>query len=761
MKRRNFLSVGALTLGGATFARSNQPGRTLWTVDEQYPIGDFILQRTGTNQLRIVHQQLPDRVLWQSATDGNFLIAEKATADIQEFGTPQGSFSITDTILATYDQPSIDQISVTGSKLIVSGKLAAKTGSIGYTLSLNQIATAQLQFEVKTDNLAKGVNRIRLRLASSADEAFFGFGQQLTFFNQKKNRLPILVQEHGVGRGLPIITELIDRLGNKGGQNPYVTEAPAPHFISSKLQSLCLENKEYSEFDMQAHSYTDIKLWSGVMRGRILFGATPLDLIENYTAYCGRMRALPDWVHQGAIVCVQGGTLVFREKMAKLRAAQIPLAGIWFQDWCGARITDSGSQLWWNWKLDDAETRTGYFEWDQVKADLESQGVRILVYMNPFLGIDPGDTGKRNALYLYAKDHGFLVKYSDNEPGKKGEPYLIKNTSFDAAMVDLSNPQAREWVKGIIQTEMIAKNRVGASGWMTDFGEALPFDSQLSGNADPAVWHNHYTEQWAQLHREAITEANRENDILFFNRSGFTHSPGHATLFWLGDQLESWDEYDGIKTAVVGMLSGGVSGFSLVHSDIGGYVSLKLQATKQCEIPIIYRSDELLQRWMELAAFTCVFRTHEGLEPKIAAQFDSTPENTAHLNRFANVYKGLTAYRKRVVAEAAQKGYPVTRHLFLHYPNDTNTHELRYQYLLGRDLLIAPVLDKGATFVEVYFPVGDEWVDLWTGLDAGKPGYRSKMPAPLGKPAVFLRKGANTTDEIRSGLKAAGIAVGT
>jgi alpha-glucosidase len=59
-------------------------------------------------------------------------------------------------------------------------------------------------------------------------------------------------------------------------------------------------------------------------------------------------------------------------------------------------------------------------------------------------------------------------------------------------------------------------------------------------------------------------------------RSGFTRSPGEATLFWLGDQLQSWDEYDGIKTAMVGLLSGGVYGFSLIHSDTGGSVVLKL-----------------------------------------------------------------------------------------------------------------------------------------------------------------------------------------
>ena len=132
---------------------------------------------------------------------------------------------------------------------------------------------------------------------------------------------------------------------------------------------------------------------------------------------------------------------------------------------------------------------------------------------------------------------------------------------------------------------------------MTDFGEALPFDSKLHGGADPAVWHNRFPEEWGRVNREAIEEAGRGDDIVFFDRSGFTQSPKFATLFWLGDQMQSWDEYDGIKTAVVGMLSGGVSGFSLVHSDVGGYVSLSLSVAGH-KIPVIARSDELLQRWM-------------------------------------------------------------------------------------------------------------------------------------------------------------------
>jgi alpha-glucosidase len=738
MKRREFLVFAASS--AATAALPVAPASAADGAAEERAIGEFLVRRVGVD-VQVAHRRAPQRLLWETAADGNFLVAERATADVREFGTPEGSFDIRDKISASYDRPTIDSFDGDSTRASFAGRLEGKAGEARFQLTFEAVNANHLRFVV-TARAPDGapLDRIRLRLASVADEAFFGFGQQLTFMNQKGHRLPILVQEHGVGRGRPIVTRLVDTFANGGGGNPYATEAPAPHFLSSRLRSLFLENLEYSEFDLRAADRLEIKLWSGTMTGRILYGETPLDLIAAYSDYAGRVRALPDWIHEGVVVAVQGGQQRVEAKLAELRRAAVPLAALWIQDWTGVRTTSAGEQLWWDWRLDE----NYYPRWRALVANLEAQGARMLVYVNPFLSDTPG----HDALFVQARVAGLLVEKRD------GSPYLIKNTDFFAGLIDLSNSDTRAWIKRVIKDEMIGKAH--ASGWMTDFGEALPFDGKLHGGADPAVWHNRFPEEWARVNREAIEEAGRGDDIVFFDRSGFTQSPKFATLFWLGDQMQSWDEYDGIKTAVVGMLSGGVSGFSLVHSDVGGYVSLSLSVAGH-KIPVIARSDELLQRWMELAAFTAVFRTHEGLDPSVAAQFDSNAANVAHLVRFARVYKGLAAYRKQAVAEAAQRGYPVARHPFLHYWDDPNTHDLRYQYLLGRDLMVAPVVDKGVDSVEVYFPAGDAWTDLWTGAEVGSPGAWATQPAPLGKPAVFLRKGAETAQTIISGLKAAGV----
>lgn len=104
---------------------------------------------------------------------------------------------------------------------------------------------------------------------------------------------------------------------------------------------------------------------------------------------------------------------------------------------------------------------------------------------------------------------------------------------------------------------------------------------------------------------ENLNDEEGDEELVFFMRAGYRGSPRWATLFWEGDQMVSWQRNDGIKSAVTGLLSSGVSGYAFNHSDIGGYCTV--------DLPFIRyrRTEELLLRWMELNAFSVVFRSHE------------------------------------------------------------------------------------------------------------------------------------------------------
>jgi alpha-glucosidase len=574
-----------------------------------YRLGQFVVRVVAGNvhvpMVRVTHQAEPTRSLWETVPGVSFVVAAEGAEKVREFGVPEGSFDIRDRIVRQCGDQTIETAKMEGASLVLRGTLAGKSCRVKYSFVFAVASPNQLRFTLRLDPAdARGLNRLYLRYASSADEHFFGFGEQLTYFDQKSHTIPILVQEHGVGRGVPVVTQAVDLTQNEGGGNPYATEAPAPQYITTKLRSLFLENKEYSVFDLRYADRVEIKLFANAMTGRIVYGETPLNLIEEYTAYAGRMRRLPDWMSEGVIVGLQGGTAEVQRKLATLDKAGVPLAALWIQNWVGRRVTSIGSQLWWNWRLDESY----YPDWANVVSGLKQRGVRMMIYINPFLVNASG----HDEQFQEAEKAGYLVKQSD------GTPYLIRNTDFSAGMIDLSNPHACDWMKAIIKNELIG--HAEASGWMADFGEALPFNAALYGGANPAEWHNHYPEKWAEINRQAVEETGRGDDIVFFNRSGFTQSPKYSTLFWLGDQLQTWDEFDGIKSAVVGLLSGGISGFSLLHSDTGGYNAFALKVADH-EIPIIARSKELLMRWEELSAFNSVFRTHEGLNPAISAQF--------------------------------------------------------------------------------------------------------------------------------------------
>jgi alpha-glucosidase len=695
--------------------------------------GAFELQWSGASDagLRIQHS---GRTVWESVPGRAFVGAARGRETVRE---SRGLFTVKDSLEERCLDQRVESLVQEGQAVEVRGSLECGDGEVGYTLRFEPRAERQLGFVLTLADAS--FNRTALWLASEEGEAIYGLGEQFTYVDLKGRRVPILVSEQGIGRGAFPITLGADLTAGAGG-DWHTTYAAVPYLFTSRLRSLLLENTELSHFDLREDEHLTVELFSSRMEGRILAGGSPLELLEEYTAYAGRMRRLPDWILGGAVIGMQGGTAKVREVLGRMEERDVPVAAFWLQDWVGQRTTSFGRQLWWNWELDTER----YPEWRALVSELEGRGIRVMTYVNPFLvDVEGQKPSFRRNLFAEARERGFLVRRED------GAPYLIPNTSFSAGLVDLSHPEAWRWMKDVLRDEVLA---AGVSGWMADFGEALPYDAHLfSGDARRA--HNAYPEQWARLNREAIEEAGRGEDVVFFMRSGFTRSPGHATLFWLGDQLVSWDEYDGLKSAVTGLLSGGLSGFSLNHSDIGGYTTI--------DHPLrdYHRSPELLQRWAEFAAFTAVFRTHEGNRPERNAQVYSDEGSLEHFARMAKVYRAWAPYRGQLVDEAARRGYPVVRHLVLHYPEDTTARRLRYEeFLVGSELLVAPVLDPGRDTVRAYLPAG-EWVHVWSGRAHGRPEHGSwvTVEAPLGRPAVFHRKGSAVGEAFTARLREEGL----
>lgn len=732
--------------------------------DQQFQLGDFIVNWRSALGIKIIHRQRPERTIWHAPHQENFIGGAKLRLQIFE---NRGSITIDEQIQARYNHQIVTQIEQSDDTLAISGYLSEHLQATQqpYQLLLQASDLGQLEFDLQ---LSGDVNQAQIRFATSPDEHFYGFGEQFSYIDCKGHLLPIVCEEGGIGRG-DRGPKTLSILGVSGEM--FSSYAPVPHFLTNRQRSWFLTNTEPSVFDLRDPYLASVRVASSHMNGRFLSGETPLELVEQYTAIVGRMPALPDWVHQGAIVGMQGGpipkskivniegnalegTAKVRKVWEALRNLDTPISGFWLQDWVGRRNTAVAKQLWWDWQLD----KDAYPDWTDLVHDFKQAGIAVGVYVNPFLvdASERSNPGADISLYQEALDKQFLVR---NEHKR---PYPIKLT-FESYLVDLSNPDARTWFK-----DEVLKKRVlgtGAQFWMADFAEAAPFDAIYdSPKVVGLSYHNQYPVDWVQVNREAILEAGREKDVWFFNRAGFTGTSKYSPVLWLGDQNTTWGEHDGMTSAIDGMVSGGFSGFSVNHSDIGGYTSIYLEGPWLSWLNGLLkitgrsfvRSEELLVRWMEMNAFTPIFRTHEGSQPAASAQFYDNDATLEAFSHWAKIYAALRDYRRTLFQEATTKGYPVVRHPILHYPDDPNVWTLEKVFMLGSEFLIAPVLKPGVHSVDVYLP-DDDWIHLWSGQLYKHTGITQRISAPLGQPPVFYRQKSREAQAVIEHLQKHGL----
>jgi len=621
-----------------------------------------------------------------------------------------GSFRFTENIKDACAELTVSDIDFSETAIAIKGDLC------GNDFKMFLIADQANQLDISVRLTDTTYNRITLVQSSSPDEQVFGMGEQFSHTNLRGERVPVWTQEQGIGRGDQPLTGMANM--QMAGGDEFTTYAPMPFYISTSKKSFLLHGTTRSVFDFQYTNSIAVEVWNNKFSATIHQMDNPLDLIENYTKNTGRLPTLPDWAY-GAILGIQGGSQFVENKLDTLREAGAPISAIWIQDWCGKRETSLGSQLRWYWQAD----QNRYPNFKNFCKKMNSRGIAVLGYVNPFMTAD-------GELYETASARGFFVK------NDVGEPYIIETPDFDAYLLDLTNPAAFKWMKNIIKTNMID---VGLSGWMSDYGEGLPHDAVLHSGISAKKYHNRYPVDWARLNREVIQETGNEGKIAFFSRSAFTGSNAYSTFYWAGDQTTYWQRNDGLPSVVPALLSSGISGMSINHADIGGFSNFKRMGTK------IIRDAEMLKRWIELCAFTPVFRSHEGLLPDDNVQLYDTPELRDFYVRFARIHEDLRPYLEEQVQIASEKGHPVIRHLYLHYPDDENTYNIKDQYLLGKDILVAPIVKKRAIDTEVYIPSG-EWRHLFTG-EVFSGGLLYKLNAPIGTPPVFIKANSEWASE--------------
>ena len=577
---------------------------------------------------------------------------------------------------------------------------------------------------VSFDIDAKESNFIEFSIPARTDEHFFGMGEQFTGPELTGEKVPVVVQEQGIGRGKPMVSKAVEMLSKGSSGHSTSTYFPLPRFVSSENYALELEEKGITQFEF-TNERAIISAYKSSLEGKITVEENLKSLLEDLGDQNGTMNKPPGWTSSGAVLGVQGGREEVFRKLDSLRHAGAPISAVWIQDWEGQRSTLAGKQLWWDWSLDEER----YSDWTSFADQLERENIKILGYINPYL-VERGE----ECLFDVARDRDLLLKDDD------GEIIFEKLAGFEAAMLDLSREETCDWVKKIIRKNMVEE---GFDGWMADFGESLPFNSTPE-NEDAREFHNRYAEKWIELNSKVADKHN----CFFFNRTGFTESNEKSQMVWCGDQLTTWDHYDGMESTLHGMINAGMSGITNIHSDTGGYHSFNKVGVG------ISRSKELLKRWTELNAFTSMLRTHEGNQPSSNAQvYDEDVRE--HFAKFAKVFQTLSSYRRKLLTEAENSNMPVVRHMALEF-EDEDCWSIGDQFMFGSELLVAPILEKNSEWREVYLPEG-EWRHIFSDYEFESEGEIIGFKASLGQPAVFMKSDSDEGLKLLNSLEKQGL----
>jgi alpha-glucosidase (family GH31 glycosyl hydrolase) len=516
-------------------------------------------------------------------------------------------------------------------------------------------------------------NRAAISLAAGLGEHFLGFGGQSFDVDHRGQRIPLWVEEDGIGKRPD--DEYDDTWFVTGRRHS--THTPMPLYLSSRGYALMLSTWQRSIFDMAAADPETVRIeaWEGSLSLRLFDGPAPAQALERLTAHLGRPALPPAFAFAPWLDAMFGSANV-RRVAQKIRERDIPCSAIWTEDWRGGTRSGDNYTLDEDWEID----RALYPDFEGLAAELHAQGYKFLTYHNTFLDSET-DT------YRQALSAGAPIR------DRAGQPYLFTSAKFTpTSMVDLTRAEAFAWTKQKYREGIAA----GADGWMADFAEWLPVDAALASGEDPAAAHNRYPVDFQRLNRELLDEAQDGVERLFFVRSAYLGSQPLVSVVWAGDQLTDWSLGDGLPSVIPMGIGLGIAGFSYFGHDIGGYTGSIAPPT----------SRELWFRWVELGAFSPVMRTHHGRAAFANWNWESDEASTAHFRRYAVLHARLFPYLYAMARDGAERGLPMLRPLALVYPDFEPGWTATDQYMLGDRLIVAPVIAEGATRRTISLPAG-------------------------------------------------------
>jgi sulfoquinovosidase len=557
-----------------------------------------------------------------------------------------------------------------------------------------------------------GVSAVANSFAAGRHEAFHGFGGRHNSIDQRGWKLESFLNQTNLSAPAPAgAPGPADRyMSPSGPTGAYFVQSS---FVSSRPYGFLSLRDELTRWRMAADRSDawQVSASAPALDYVVAPGRAPR-AIRTLTDLTGRQRVPPRWALEPQLDRLvrfppQTAAAYLREvrrDLADVRRYRMPLGSYRIEAWEFIPRPTLGKLI----------------------RRFHANGIRVLLYFRAFVGRDEIGTD-RPSLVDFAIRHRYVATHAD------GSPYVFQTNFFnDGAMIDFTNPAARRWWARRIHEAL----DLGADGFMQDFGEQVLLDMHFHDGSTGRTMHNRLPILFHRATRQAIdgyrARHPRRGPVYFFTRSGYSGLPGsvaYENATWPGDEPTDWSRAAGLGAQAPDMLNRGIAGAYGFGTDIGGYFDVGRTPTTK----------ELFLRWAEWAALTPIFRLHGSVAAGTHTPWTYDAQTVRIYRHLSRLHSAAAPLIARLWRTAARTGMPIARPLWLAAPGDRRAAGQDQEWMLGPNVLVAPVVSEGARTRMVYFPRG-----CWASPETGRrvSGRRSaRVAAPLATLPYFFRCG--------------------
>ena len=577
-----------------------------------------------------------------------------------------GTLSKSPSFELNLDNPQTLQVEDSEDELVVtSGSVSLKIGKKNWYMRYctgDKVITQSLTKDLalmKTDWKGDYYDRngdldgtyIRQQLSIGVGELLYGTGERFTPFVKNGQTVEIYNED--------------------GGTSTEQSYKNIPFFISNKGYGILVNHPEKVSFEFATENVTKtaFSVKGGSLDYFFIGGPTMKEVLTKYTDLTGKPSLPAPWTF-GLWLSTSFTTNYDEDTVMSFIDGMldrgIPLRTFHFD--CFWMKAFHWSDFVWDEKV--------FPDPEGLLRRIKAKGLNICVWINPYIG-------QESILFKEGMEKGYFIKRTN------GDVWQWDMWQPGMAFVDFTNPAACKWYQDKLEVLL----DMGVDCFKTDFGERIPTNCVYYDGSDPEKMHNFYTYLYNKTVYELLERKRGKGQAVLFARSA-TVGGQNFPVHWGGD---CWSDYESMEESLRGGLSLMMSGFGFWAHDIGGFENTS--------------TADVYKRWVAFGLLSSHSRLHGSSSYRVPWVYDD--EAVDVVRSFTRLKASLMPYLYKTAIDTSKSGVPTMRSMVLEFTQDRSCHYLDKQYMLGDNLLVAPIFNPEGKGI-FYLPKGT-WTDFFTG----------------------------------------------